>query len=147
MNDAAVQVSAGRQTECGGEGQKAPHPFMCRVISQQHLAFLFFLFDGTPKLQGHQLDLRKNFPEEWRGDGGRGRGGVVPGHRQELGPPVPISPNCQDVVGRGRGLGRRVPLPLPANVTSWRPVKSPTRGQDYPPRSRPPQMTSLPAGA
>ena len=31
-----------------------------------------------------------------------------------------------------RGLGRRGPLPLPANVTSWRPVQSPTRGPGLP---------------
>lgn len=56
-----------------------------------------------------------------------------------LGPPIPISPNCQDVMVAGggegeerRGLGRRAPLPLPANVTSWRPVESPTRGPGLP---------------
>ena len=55
-----------------------------------------------------------------------------------LGPPIPISPNCQDVMVSGaageerRGLGRRGPLPLPANVTSWRPVQSPTRGPGLP---------------
>lgn len=74
------------------------------MIFQQHPAFLSFLFNGTPKLEGHQLDHRKNFPEEWG-----------PGHRRELGLPIPINLNCQDVSGEeeGRRLGRRMGAPPP----------------------------------
>lgn len=95
-----------------------------------------FFFDWKqPKWEGHQLDLNKNFPQEW--------GLLVTGRR--WGPPSPSALIAKMSGGQRRGLGGWCPSPSqPMSPPGAQSVPHPD--QDYPPRSRPPHMTSLPAG-
>lgn len=120
----------------GGEAE-SPVPLIFQIISQEHPALLSLLFDGTPKWEGHQLDLRKNFPEEW--------GLLVSG--RSWGFPSPSALIAKMLQGGGEGIRQMGAPPPPSQCHLLVSSQVPTRGQDYPLRSRPPQMTSLPAWA
>lgn len=125
-----------RKGDPGGEAE-SPAPLNFQMISQQHPVFLSFLFDGTPKWEGHWLDLRKNFPEEW--------GLLVTGRSWVF--PSPSALIAKMSRGGEEGIRQTGAPPPPLQCHLLASSQVPHPGQDYPLRSRPPQMTSLPAGA
>lgn len=105
----------------GGEAE-SPVPLIFQIISQEHPALLSFLFDGTPKWEGHQLDLRKNFPEEW--------GLLVSG--RSWGFPSPSALIAKMLQGGGEGIRQMGAPPPPSQCHLLASSQVPHQGPGLP---------------
>lgn len=110
--------TAGQRKGDPGAGPRKPCFLVFQVTSREHPVLSPSSFMGQqPKLKGHQLDLRQNFPEQ--------RGLRITGRREGL--PSPSALIAQMAWWGEERIRQTGAPPPPANVTSPCPVRSPTR--------------------